>query len=311
MEVSLREGYLDEVQGRGRRYFRGWAPEGTPRAVLQIAHGMAEHSGRYDDFMHFLAERGIVAFCMDHAGHGRSARTEAEYGFFGDEGGMAAAIGDMRRFTQWLSGAYPNIPLMLMGHSMGSFMVRQYLAQDASALSGAVIMGTGGVNKQVGMGIMLAKLERLRIGRMGRSKLIDKLAFGGFNKPFAPARTPYDWLSRDEAMVDAYIADPACGFAFTAQGYLDLFELNRAVNSIEWARKLPPRLPLLLVSGDRDPVGGMGEGVRQVADWLKATGHGRVALKLFPGARHEVLNETNRQEVYEAIACWLERVLAP
>lgn len=300
---------FSSANGQRELHASCWQPEAAPRAVIQIAHGMAEHIARYDDFARFLVEQGFAVFGSDHAGHGKSAADETEYGFFYAQDGWWQAVDDLYALTQQIRGRYPDAPLFLLGHSMGSFMARCYVTKYGDALTGAIFMGTTGPNPIAGMGMLVAKLERLRLGPKGRSKLLDTLAFGSYNKSYPQKRTDFDWISSDEAAVDAYIADPASGFLFTTTGMHDLLTGVRAISAKDWADKVPKDLPVLLVSGEQDPVGQMGEGVRKVARQLEEAGV-QTQLRLYPEARHEVLNERNKAEVYADIAAWINGVLA-
>lgn len=285
-----------------------WLPEGPPKAVLQIAHGMAEHIARYDDFARFLVAQDIAVFGHDHAGHGKSAKDETEYGFFYEEDGWNQAVADIHELTAIARKRYPEAPLFLLGHSMGSFMARCYVLTYGNELAGAIFVGTMGPNPIAGLGLVAARFERWRLGPRGRSKLLDNLAFGSYNKAYAEKRTDSDWLSTDPAVVDAYIADPACGFLFTTSGMFDLLTGVRAISRPDWAQKVPKALPVLLVAGEQDPVGGMGQGVRKVAKQLEDAGV-QTTLLLYPESRHEVLNEPNKEEVYQAIAAWVKGIL--
>lgn len=296
------------ANGQRELYARCWLPDGPPRAVVQIAHGMAEHIARYDDFAGFLTAQGFAVYGHDHAGHGQSAKDEADYGFFYAGDGWNQAVADIYALTGITRERYPDTPLFLLGHSMGSFMVRCYVLTYGDTLTGAIFVGTMGPNPIAGMGLLAAKFERWRLGPKGRSKLLDTLAFGGYNKGYAESRTAFDWLSTDPAVVDAYIEDPACGFLFTTSGMHDLLTGVRAISRPDWARGVPKALPVLLVAGEQDPVGGRGKGVRQVAEQLEAAGV-QTTLRLYPESRHEVLNEPNKQEVYQEIAAWIDGIL--
>lgn len=275
------------------------------RAVLQIAHGMAEHIGRYEEFGRYLAAHGIVLCGNDHPGHGRSAQA-SDYGFFADIDGWRHAIHDVHALRTHMQKRFEAVPYVLMGHSMGSFMAREYVTQYASGLHGLILSGTGGPHPLSGIGRLLSRIEKVRLGPKGRSTFLDQVAFGGNNKAFSPARTSADWLTRDTAMVDAYVADAACGFIFTTTGYIDFLDAHARVNQPAWGHAVPKDLPIFIISGDMDPVGDFGKGVRKVEALLKNAGHQNTTLKLYPDARHELTNEINREEVFADIITWLE-----
>lgn len=279
--------------------YRLWKPEGQPKAVIQLVHGMAEHIDRYDEAARAFAAAGYAVVGHTHLGHGPAAKIK---GYFGEKDGWQHLIDDVHILRQRTEKYFPGVPYIILGHSMGSFVVRCYLLQHAEGLAGAILSGTGFFPKPVAMlGLGVAKLVCLFGGEKKPSKLINGIAFGGSNKLFKPARTDFDWLSREESIVDGYIADPYCGFIFTGGGYRDFFSgLNRLT-------KLPPMpkdLPVLLFSGEKDPVGS-GNGVNKVAQQLRDAGLEKVDVKLYPEGRHEMFNEINREEVYRDVTEWV------
>ena len=284
-----------------------WLPEGQPRAVLQITHGMVEYIERYQDFAQWLNERGFLVTGHDHLGHGNSIRTKADYGYFADEDANGTVLADVHRLTQLTKESYPGLPYFLLGHSMGSFYARQYLCQYGEELDGAIIMGTGCQPRMlVRAGKLLTTLVAAVKGWHHRSKLVTNVAFGGYNKRFEPVRTPKDWLTRDEAIVDAYIADERSGFIFTLNAYHAMFTgIDRLYDKNLLAR-IPKDLPVFFVAGEEDPVGDFGKGVRRAAQMCRDVGVQKVDLKLYPNDRHEILNELDRQQVYEDLLCWME-----
>lgn len=284
--------------GRQQVYGVAYVPD-RPRGMVQIAHGMAEHMGRYREFMDFLAKNGYIAFGCDHMGHGKTARTKEELGYFAPKKGFDLLVTDLHLMTIYMQGKYPGMPAFFLGHSMGSFALRLYLTRYGKELQGAILSGTGG--KQAGAGLMGALCQK---GGGSPNRLVDRLAFGNFNRGIENPRTPFDWLSRDEERVADYITDPLCGFTFTTKGFGDLFSAIARANRRETFRQTPD-LPLLLISGDKDPVGAYGKGVRQVAENYRRAGLHHVECKLYPGARHEVLNETNREQVYQDVLRFL------
>ena len=284
-----------------------WLPEGQPRAVLQITHGMVEYIERYQDFAQWLNERGFLVTGHDHLGHGNSIRTKADYGYFADEDANGTVLADVHRLTQLTKESYPGLPYFLLGHSMGSFYARQYLCQYGEELDGAIIMGTGCQPRMLVLaGKLLTTLVAAVKGWHHRSKLVTTVAFGGYNKRFEPIRTPKDWLTRDEAIVDAYIADERSSFIFTLNAYHAMFTGIDRLYDKNLLACIPKDLPVFFVAGEEDPVGDFGKGVRQAVQMCRDAGVQKVDLKLYPNDRHEILNELDRQQVYEDLLCWME-----
>lgn len=285
-----------------------YLPETEADTVLVIHHGMAEHRERYGEFIRFLCERGIAVYMHDMASHGKSRGSAETAGWFGERDGWRHLVEDFRTMVQRSGADLPGKKRIVMGHSMGSFLCRLYAAQyPEDGFQGAIFMGTGGANKAAGAGILMANALGAVKGKKAKSQLLNRMAFGTYNSR-CEGRTPFDWLTRDTAVVDRYIADPDCGYLFTIQGMADLIGANAASNDPEWYSALPKDLPVLLVSGAEDPVGGYGAGVKEVEAGLRATGHEKVTLKLYPECRHEVLNEINRQQVMEDLYDWIRGV---
>jgi len=291
--------------GLGEIYSKLWLPDSAPGAVVQIAHGMAEHIERYALFAEFLCGHGIAVAANDHAGHGKSADT-AHRGYFGESGGWEAVLKDMKALHDQAAERFPGVPYILMGHSMGSFLARSYATRYGEGIRALILSGTAGSNPVLGVAKAMARNEKKKNGPMQPSPRISDMSFGSYNKQFLPARTPFDWLSRDTETVDRYVADPGCGFPFTAEAYLDVFTGLSEISGPAWAKKVP-KVPIQLFSGAKDPVGGSGKGVLQVKKWLEDTGHD-VTFKLYPEGRHEMLNEINRSEVYNDVLAFIERI---
>ncbi len=293
------------ASGNGQDSICGYwyEPEGPVRAVLQISHGMCEYIERYEPFIEYMTERGVAVCGNDHLGHGKGARA---LGQFAEKNGRAYLVRDLYSMTERAKERWAGAPYFLLGHSMGSFVARQYTVKYGWALDGVIYMGTSGKNPLNWAGIALTNMLGVCKGKKARSRLIDKLAFGSYNKRIEKPMGEDDWLSRDVEVVRSYGKDPLCKFTFTIGAYHELFKLLRGVSGKGWAQQVPQRLPILLISGEADPVGQYGKGVRQVAGWLRQTGHEDVSLVLYPGARHEVLNETNRAEAYQDVAAWME-----
>ena len=283
-----------------------WLPDGPPKAVLQISHGMAEHSARYARLAQALTDAGYAVYANDHRGHGATAR-EADHGYFADQHGWDTVVEDVRAVTRFAQEEHPGLPVFLLGHSMGSFLARSYVIEDSRDLTGLVLSGTAGdpgLLGKVGLGVAHAE-ARLR-GKRHVSPLLDKLTFGQYNAAFKPNRTDFDWLSRDEAEVDRYVADEKCGRTFTSGFFVDLVSGLGRVNDRRQVARVRRDLPILLLAGDKDPVGDAGKGPLAVKEAYESVGVTDVTCTLYPGARHEIFNETNRDEVTSDLVTWLD-----
>lgn len=300
MELTTKTYTFPSCAGIGDIHAKCLCPQnGTVKAVVQISHGMAEHAARYLQFAEYLCENGFAVVLHDHIGHGESAASPELLGYFGKHGEQSFTE-DMKIVTDWAQKEYPSLPLFLLGHGMGSLIARNYTAQYGNLLAGAVYSGTSGSNPALGFGLLLCNVLIKCKGEKYRSKLLDKIAFGAYNKK-TEKRTPCDWASRDKQEVDKFIADPFCGYMYTVSGMKALFLTVREISKDSWYAALPQNLPVLLISGAMDPIGNYGKGVQEVYRHLKETGHRNVQIKLYDGARHEILNETNRKEVYADI----------
>ena len=283
-----------------------WQPEGPLKGALQIAHGMAEHALRYEGFAKFLVEKGFAVYANDHRGHGKTAGSKEKLGYFAPEDGWNLVVGDMVQLSGIIKKKHPDTPLFLFGHSLGSMLLRSYLMTHSHMLKGAILSGTGGDPGLIAAaGSIVARVVSLACGKEAQSPLLDKMSFGEFNKAFKPNRTPFDWLSRDEAEVDKYIKDPYCGTVFTAGFFEDLLYGVKEINKKESFGKIWRDLPIFVFSGDKDPVGDKTKGVKQVMARLKKAGVKKVSHKFYEGGRHEMLNETNKKEVFADIHSWL------
>lgn len=286
-----------------------WSPDAgaVPKAVVQIAHGMAEHSARYARFAEVLTAAGYAVYANDHRGHGQTAGDLKRAGFFAEHDGWSTVVEDMYAVTRTIREEQPGLPIFLFGHSMGSMLSRTYAIRHGAELDGLILSGTGGDPGMLGkVGQVVALVEAKVRGKGTASPLLDKLSFGNFNKPFEPARTPFEWLSRDPAEVDAYIADPWCGFVCTAGMFQDLLSGIALINADSQVARIPQGLPIYLFSGAEDPVGDKTKGVQQVVDQFRRLGIKDVFVRFYLGARHEVLNETNRDEVMADVVDWLD-----
>ena len=293
----------------GSLAYRIYEPEGEIRAVVQISHGMCEYVGRYEEYAEHLCSLGIVLAGNDHPGHGESAASEDDFGYFAKENGVDLAIEGLKTMSELLLERYAGKPLILLGHSMGSFLCRIYLTKYAENLAGAIVMGTGGPGAPTGAGIALANIIAGLRGDRHRSKLLRSIQQAGYLKRCGKGADRTDWLTRDRGVVEKYNNDKYCNYIFTVSGYRDLFRMLEAVSVEDWATKVPTDLPILLISGEDDPVGSYGKGVCAVAGALAHAGAQKLKTVLIPGARHEVLNETDRGDTYALIDGWIGEVL--
>lgn len=308
--VKKEEFTFDSRDGKTKLHAVRWVPEGKVVCIIQIVHGMAEYVERYEALAQYLGEKGILVTGDDHLGHGKSVAKDGIYGYFCEQDPATVVVRDVHRLKKMTQEDYPGVPYVILGHSMGSFILRNYLFRYGTGIEGAVICGTGSKSKAlVTVSRMIAAVQGVIFGDAHASKLIDRLAFGSSNKKIADAKTAFDWLCTDEKVVDAYIKDELCGFTFTVNGFKTLFQLLNRLNKAENINKMPKDLPVLFLSGDMDPVGDYGEGVKKAYEDFRKAGMKRVSMKLYPGGRHELLNETNKQQVYEELYPWImERV---
>ena len=277
------------------------------KGIVQLVHGMAEYILRYEEFAKDLARKGYIVCGNDHAGHGLSVENKSDLGYFGKrENSWQYLIDDMNYLEGMMRLEYDEIPYFMVGHSMGSFLTREYMALYGDKFDGAIFIGTGYVNPLLDFGISLAKYKAHKNPKQ-RGELIDKIAFGAFNKKIDTANTKFDWISTDSKIVEKYVNDEKCGFLFTNEAYRDLFLLIKKVNNVKWAKSMPRNLPMLLISGSDDPVGDFGKGVRKVYEMLKKAGCINVDIKLLHGVRHEILNDIKREKVYAILYNWLEK----
>ncbi|MFC7440406.1 alpha/beta hydrolase [Laceyella putida] len=284
-----------------------WLSQDQVKGVVQIAHGMSEHSERYGEFATALTEAGYHVYANDHRGFGKTAEMGGDVGHFADENGWELAVNDLYQLTRVIKKEMSGLPLFLFGHSMGSFLSRAYIQRYGRELAGVILSGTGSDRGVLSsLGILIAQLESKVRGKRARSRLLNQLSFGNFNKRFRPNRTSFDWLSRDTEAVDKYVQDPLCGEIPTAGFFYDLFTGIKQLERREGLAQVPPELPILLFAGDRDPVGQDGKAVLKTHRQFKQVGIKDLSLKLYEGGRHEMLNETNREEVYKDIIAWLD-----
>lgn len=309
--ANCREFYFTSSDGVSRIHAAEWYPEGTPRGILQIAHGIAEYALRYAPFAEFLNEHGFIVVANDHLGHGLSAAPEAETLSFGPHDGWKHVVDDLYALRCRTKEKYPALPYFLMGHSMGSFLTRTYLIRYPGTVDAAILMGTGQQPPLVvSAGRAIAKSAGKKHGFRAHSPRVEALAFGAYNKSFAPNRTEYDWLSVSDNNVDAYIADPLCGQKTSIGLFYEMLGGIRFIGTQKNVDTMNLTTPILFISGDKDPVGDMGKGVRKAYESFRRAGVRDVELKLYEGLRHEILNEDCRAVVYHDLLSWLEKHLS-
>ena len=287
---------------------RQWLPEKEPYVgVVQLVHGIAEHIGRYDAFARFLNSHGYVVVGNDHLGHGLSVASEQFRGFFAEQDGWTHVSNDIRTLQIMTARQFKGLPYFLFGHSMGSFLTRTYLIRFPGTVDGAVICGTGQMRPAViASGRMAGEMEKRRLGAKGKSKLLARLSFGSYNNQFKPVRTEYDWLSINRDNVDAYMADPLCGFDTTVGLFLDLMDGLTLIEDPKRLAHMDKEMPVLFIAGGLDPVGESGAGVRRAYISFKECGMKDADIRIYSGLRHEILNEVGREMVFDDVLAWLE-----
>ncbi len=304
---SFEDFYFDSSTGSNRIRARKCIPDGQPKAIVQISHGIAEHIDRYDDFMSFLAANGYVAVGNDHLGHGKSIAKPEEKGIFAPTGGWSYVVDDMDKLRDIMHREYPDLPYVFFGHSMGSFLTRTYLIQHPDKYDAAILSGTGHQGKAlINAGYATANLLTKIRGSAADGKLLNDMAFGSYNKRIDPPRTAFDWLSRNPENVDKYIADPLCGFVAKVSLYRDMMGGIKFLTAQKNIDKMNKDAPIYFMSGAEDPVGDYGAGVERAYKAFCDAGLHDVSIRLYPGGRHEMLNETNNLEVYRDILNWLD-----
>lgn len=285
-------------------FLKSWLPNEPIKAVVQLCHGMTEHIERYHDFATYLAEHGYLVIGHDHRGHGQTGKEQL--GFISEKDGGDKLVEDAITITEYIQAHYPNLPVYLIGHSMGSFVVRNYLTKRSELVAGAILIGTGWKpNFLLFSGLNIARFIILISGKKKTGSLLNKLSFFGYNKR-TEKETDFDWLSKDRENVENYLHDPYCGYTPSNQFFVDLFQLMKSSQNKEKAKHIPTSFPLLLLAGNEDPVGDYGKGVQQAAKFYQSIGLTKVKTKLYSPLRHEILHDCERESVYNEIIHWLE-----
>lgn len=304
---EFRDFFYPSSTGHNEIRARILVPEGKPKGVVQIAHGIAEHIERYDKFMRFLAENGYVAVGNDHLGHGKSASRLDEIGIFAEKNGWTYVVQDMKALRELVREDFHDIPYILFGHSMGSFLTRTYLIRYPDQYDAAILSGTGHQSAAlINGGFLAANLITSLKGPHGSGQMLNDMAFGSYCKRIEQPRTPFDWLSRDPETVDRYIADPLCGFVCKCSLYRDMMGGLKFLTNQRNVYKMNKEAPVYFMSGAEDPVGDYGEGVEKAYKAFCDAGLTDVMIRLYPGGRHEMLNEINSEDVMKDILNWLD-----
>lgn len=305
----MRKDIWYDSKGAGKIHACRWEPEGQPRAIVQILHGIAEFVERYDDFANFLTAQGILVVAEDHMGHGQSINGEGIQGYF--HGGWFTAIADSMQLMEDTKAEFPDVPYILFGHSMGSFMARTILSKYPDCgLTAAVICGTGW-QPTAALPAMVKMLEAVSklSGETKPNEMLQKMIFGSYNKKVEHPRTSFDWLTRDDKIVDSYIAHPLCGFTATAGLMREMIKGIHYIQQKANLEAMNKQLPVFFIAGGDDPVGPYGKGVHTCAEAFRKAGVADVSVRIYPLCRHEILNEINREQVYQDVLKWVEKYL--
>ena len=309
--IKKEELYFDSRDNISKIHAIRWIPEGEPKAILQIVHGMAEYVDRYHDFAVKMTKRGFLVVGNDHLGHGLSVQGNGAYGYFCENDPATVVVRDVHRLKKLTQNEYPGLPYFIMGHSMGSLITRNYMCKYGTGIDGAIIMGTGMQKKAlVNSARKMVAVQKVMHGSKHVSSVINKAVFGSYNKKIENPQTVVDWLSKDEKKVETYINDPLCGFTFTVNGFQTLFELIWRLYKQENLEKMPKDLPVMFASGADDPVGDYFDGVERAVESFKEAGMQDITVKKYERGRHELLNEPEWEMVVEDIYSWLSEKMA-
>ncbi len=307
---TFREFYFNSSTGKNKIHARMCTPDVEAKAIVQIMHGIAEHIDRYEAFMSFLADNGIMSVGTDHLGHGKSIESDEQKGFFAFEDGWDYAVKDEEILRLAMKSNYPELPIIVFGHSMGSFMARTHIIKYPEGFDAAIISGTGNQGAAlVNMGLMMGNIVTGLKGAHHYSKFLNTLSMGSYNKIYENPKTEFDWLTRDEAAVQKYIDDPLCGFLPTCSLFRDMMVGIKFITTKENLASMNKDMPVYFMSGSMDPVGECGKGVQIAYNNFLETGMKDVSIKLYPDGRHEMLNELNKDEVYADILAWINSKL--
>lgn len=301
--IRIKDGNIISTDKKNTIAYTIYEPR-SPRAVVHIVHGMSEYFGRYEKFARYLADNGVVVIGSDLIGHGRTAPNESEYGHFED---YNVLVEDQKLLIEVIRRKYRTLPYVIFGHSMGSFIVRSFIMRHGGDVDGAVICGTAGRNKSLGFGLFVTNLLTKLRGAKHISKFVNKTVFGAYAKAI-PGATGFEWLTKDGDIVKEYVDDKMCGFPFTVKAFNEEFKMLREVTEEGWTESVPLALPILVCAGTEDPVGDNGKGPSECYGDLEDHECCDLSIKLYPGDRHEILNETDRREVWADILEWVNGV---
>jgi len=291
--------------GKEIKYYK-WSEVENPKGIVQIVHGMTEYALRYDYFAKKLCENGYIVYAHDQRGHGETSPKDEEKGYIADDEGFDILVENVKELTDVAKKENSNLPIILFGHSMGSFVSQRYIELYGNGIDGVILSGTNGKPDRITkLGILISKIEIMLKGRKAKSKLMDKLSFGDFNSNFKPTRTDYDWLCSVNEEVDKYIESPVCGFICSTSFYYDLIRGLWKINKKENLNNIPKNLPIYIFAGDKDPVGKFGKGIVKLYDTYKSIGIYNLNYKLYSNGRHEMLNENNKDEVIKDLLDWI------
>ena len=291
--------------GKEIKYYK-WSEVKNPKGIVQIVHGMTEYALRYDYFAKKLCENGYIVYAHDQRGHGETSPKDEEKGYIADDEGFDILVENVKELTDVAKKENSNLPIILFGHSMGSFVSQRYIELYGNGIDGVILSGTNGKPDRITkLGILISKIEMMLKGRKAKSKLMDKLSFGDFNSNFKPTRTDYDWLCSVNEEVDKYIESPVCGFICSTSFYYDLIRGLWKINKKENLNNIPKNLPIYIFAGDKDPVGKFGKGIVKLYDTYKSIGIYNLNYKLYSNGRHEMLNENNKDEVIKDLLDWI------
>ena len=305
--MNKNEFYYTSADGKTQIHAVEWAPEGKPKAILQIAHGVTEYILRYEELAKFLTEKGILVVGNDHIGHGSSIAEGAEPMYFGPEGSWDFVVDDVKKCYDLTKSKFQNAPYFLLGFSLGSFVARTYLTKYPHTLSGAIIMGSGQLPSfQITIARALVNNEANKVGEEHTSPVIQRLTYETYNKYFAPNRTKFDWLCSSQTSLDEYIKDPLRGEDFTAGLFRELLNGMAFTSKKANIEKIDKDIPILFLSGDKDPVGEQGKGVTKAYECFKKVGIKDVNMKLYPNLRHDILHEDCKNEIFEDVYNWIQ-----
>ena len=310
MNYNFSEITFPSADGKNTVYAEIYTPKtATCKGIVQLSHGMIDHTGRYKALADYLTAQGYIFAGNHHLGHGKTAASEEDLGYFAAERGVDLVLKDLHTMNRYLRDTFPTLPLVMLGHSMGSFLARLYAVRYPHSIKGLIIHGTSGPNPAAAPGLFLARLNAKMYGDRNRSKFLNNIAFGSYNKRFPKEDGKDAWLTSKPENVADRKEDPYTSFTFTSSAFCDLLKMIKNCNVKSWFECYPKDMPTLVVSGDMDPVGNYGKGVTAVYKKLMIAGCTKVRLTLYPGARHELFNEEGREQIFADLVSWLDGIV--